>query len=77
MENAGEVKKVRVFAAYQLGTGPDAKMIGGESENRFEVTLGATSAMMLEIEAVLSARHAEAVAKGLIPLIHRYELISF
>ena len=77
MPTGEKVRKVTVSAAYQLGIGPDAKMFGGESDNKFEVTLGLTSAMMLEIERILTARHAEAVARGLIPIVHHYQLISF
>lgn len=72
-----EVRKVRVFAAYQVGTGPDAKMVGDESKNRFEVTLAPTSKMLLEIEQQLEERHAEEVARGLVPIVHHFQLISF
>lgn len=73
-----EVRKVKVFASYQLGTGPDAKMVGDESKNRFEVTFSPySSKIMLEIEQQLEERHAEEVAKGLIPLVHHFQLISF
>ena len=69
-------KKVRVFAAYQIGTGIDAKMVGDESKNRFEVMLSATSAMSREIEEVLAERHAEETKKGLMIIIHHFQLIS-
>jgi len=73
-----EVRKVKVFASYQLGTGPDAKMVGDESKNRFEVTFSPySSKIMLEIEQQLEERHAEEVAKGLAPLVHHFQLISF
>lgn len=73
-----EARKVKVFASYQLGTGPDAKMVGDESKNRFEVTFSPySSKIMLEIEQQLEERHAEEVAKGLIPLVHHFQLISF
>ncbi|MCK9344668.1 MAG: hypothetical protein M0P64_00900 [Candidatus Pacebacteria bacterium] len=77
MNDEVEVKKVNVFAAYMLGTGPDAKMVGDESKNRFKVTLAPTSKMLQEIEQQLAERHAEEVAKGLVPIVHHFQLISF
>ena len=39
-------EKVRVFAAYQIGIGPKAKMVGDESKNKFKVTLSTGSNML-------------------------------
>ncbi len=72
-------EKVRVFAAYQIGIGPKAKMIGDESKNKFEVTLSTGSNMLREIEEILYKRHAEEIAKipGCIIVIHHFQLITF
>lgn len=75
MPNDEKGRKVRVFAAYQLGVGPDAKMIGDGNKNRFNVTFAETSHMIKEIEAILKNRHAKDVNEGRIPIIHHFQLI--
>lgn len=73
----GAKVKVRVFAAYQLGIGMDAKIVGDESKNTFDVTFGHSSDMIRQIEEVLNRRHADDVKMGLVPIVHHFQIISF
>ena len=71
-----ENSKARVFAAYQVGLGVNAKMVGDESKNKFDVTPGHTSDMVREIEGVLMKRHADEVREGSVIIVHHVQLIS-
>ena len=71
-----ENKKVSVFAAYQIGSGLYAKMVGDESKNKFDVTPGPMSEMAREIESILALRHKDEIVNGLIIIIHHVQLIS-
>lgn len=69
-------KKVRVFAAYQIGIGPNAKMVGDESKNKFEVTFSVTSKMIREIEEILAKRHSGEIEQGEVVVVHHFQLMS-
>lgn len=76
MEKTVEGRKVRVFAAYQIGTGIHAKMAGDEEMNKFDVTPGVMSEMVREVEGVLAFRHSCEVKKGLVIIVHHVQLIG-
>lgn len=69
-------KLEHVFAAYQIGTGVNAKMIGDEASNKFDVCLAETSEMLGEIEVILKKRHADKVKEGLPIIIHHFQLLG-
>lgn len=76
MDNIGN-RKVKVFAAYQIGVGSNAKMIGDESKNIFDVSFGLMSEMICEVERILYERHMKELEVGpVLIVVHHCQLIS-